>query len=367
MLFSQLLNPFTMDRQQLEQPGAGIDPRYSDVISRTQLFDGLSPEVRAGLAEQMSEVSGKAGKVLTRFSSEWGGPTHNRLILPLGSLEVHARSHNDEDGRGSISLGTFRVDPGDTLLEGSWTDGAEKLRVPALVGRPAMNLRLERDGSYFVLDPLRILRAVVPGLDEAQVCRILANVGSIMSHRLTDLNAQMIERRTAQSKIPTVKATSKPLLDALTAPCSMPIDKALRDRELYLGRQGTVSVVIGGAYLIGTGPFEEDLAGGGEVWKESVSGNQLRDLRLADIGPEPTVIFPGVAMDGENRHVGLVGKSVNTTVREFVLPPNNVAAHVGLVRVITGQSANMASWVSTNRSEESLSFVQGLLSRIRGN
>ncbi len=351
----------------------GVPDRYRDAIERTRLFEGLKPEVLAGLAGQLSEVTADTGKVLTRISAIPAQPTFNRLILPDGTLYVEASSRKSGAEGSPVGLGTFQVEPGETLLDGSWTDGAETPRKPALSGPPALDLRLERSGKFFVLDPLRVLRSVIPDLDEEQVCKLLANIGSAMSHRLSDLNRVMVERREGQQetdvKVPVVGATDPALLQALLSRLGISVSKSVAPLGLHMGRPGTVSVVTEGAWLIGTGPFEEAIPDSDDqaVYKESVSGKELKALCLAELGAEPTVVFPGFAMDGENRHVGLVGKSRGTVVSEFKLPENDVAAHIGLVRVITGQSADMARWVRQNQSKESLSFVQALLAKIRGN
>src|SRR3989338_8836787 len=111
----------------------GIAPHYLEAIDRTRLFQGLPLDLRSRLAGEMSEVRGQGGKVLTRFP-EIGVPTENRLIMPADEpLVVSATYPHHQE-----VLGTFTVNPGDTILEGSWTDGIEDPRDPSLAGSPAL-------------------------------------------------------------------------------------------------------------------------------------------------------------------------------------------------------------------------------------
>ncbi|OGJ42927.1 hypothetical protein A3J23_03265 [Candidatus Peregrinibacteria bacterium RIFCSPLOWO2_02_FULL_48_14] len=349
-----------MDDPLVEIEG-GTDERYWKAIDDTRLFKGLPPELIARLSDEVSEVRGNAGKVLTRHP-EIGVPTENRLIMPAEEpLLVSATYPHRQE-----VLGTFPVEPGDTILEGSWTDGIEDPRDPALAGPPSLRLRLEESATYFVLDPLRQLRTHVPGLGGIQICHILANVGGEMSHRLLGLNEQITSTR-RQHGAPSVPTTNPRILEAITRRTPNPVSFQLPSMNTYTPRKGTVTVVEHGGFLVEAETFERE---DGTLAKQTISGLDLQKIIVAKIDDAPTLVFPGQAMDGVNRHVALVGGSRSTLVREYPLDlaelSEQVAIHAGLVRVITGQAATMAGFVRSYQTREERPKVSALFKLMTG-
>ena len=349
-----------MDDPSVEIEG-GTDERYWEAVKTTRLFKGLPPELIARLSDEVSEVRGNAGKVLTRHP-EIGVPTENRLIMPAEEpLLVSATYPHRQE-----VLGTFPVEPGDTILEGSWTDGIEDPRDPALAGPPSLRLRLEESATYFVLDPLRQLRTHVQGLGGIQICQILANVGGEMSKRLLSLNEEITSQRSHHGT-PSVPATNPRLLTAITCRMPSPVSFQLPSMSTYAPHKGTVTVVENGGFLVEAGEFERE---DGTLGRQSINGLDLQQSGVAKIEEAPTIVFPGQAMDGVNRHVALVGGSRSTLVREYPLDlaelSEQVAIHAGLVRVITGQAAAMAGFVRSNQTREELHKVSALFRLMAG-